>query len=164
MGLRVQETPLATNKPSKSKLNALREHGSLNPRPETVIDDLFVTVDFFDPNDLLQVKYEMVRRICTEGQPVSHTARSFGVSRPTVYQALSAFEQNGLAGLQRQRPGPRRAHKLSEEVVDFLESTLAEMPDTPTGELVIAVEKRFGLSVHPRSLERALSRRKKKRR
>lgn len=155
---------MATSKPSKSKLKALRERGCLNPRPEGVSDELFVTADFFDPNDLLQVKYEMVRRVCTEGQPVSHAARNFGVSRPTVYQALSAFERSGLAGLQPQRPGPRRAHKLSEEVVDFLEDALIDAPHTGTGELVAAVQKRFGVSVHSRSIERALARRKKKRR
>jgi transposase len=155
---------VATHKPSKSKINALRERGCLHPRPEVVSDELFVTADFFDPNDLLQVKYEMVRRVCTEGLPVSHAARSFGVARPTVYQALCAFEQGGLAGLQPKRPGPRRAHKMSEEVVDFLEGALVDAPDTGTGELVVAVQKRFGLSVHPRSVERALARRKKKRR
>jgi transposase len=155
---------LATSKPSKSKLNALRERGCLNPRPEDVSDELFVTADFFDPNDLLQVKYEMVRRVCTEGQPISHAARGFGVSRPTVYQALSAFERGGLAGLQPQRPGPRRAHKLSDEVVDFLESSLTDTPQRGTRDLVVVVQERFGLTVHPRSIERALARRKKKRR
>ncbi len=155
---------MARSKPSKAKLKALREHACLNPRPEVVNDELFVSADFFDPSDLLQVKYEMVRRVCTEGQPVSHAARSFGVSRPTVYQALSAFEQGGLAGLQPQRPGPRRAHKLSDEVVDFLEDALADTPHRGTGELVVAVKERFGLSVHPRSVERALERREKKRR
>ena len=151
-------------KPSKQKLEALREHGCLNPRPEVVNDVLFVTTDFFDPNDLLQLKYEMVRRVHVEGQPVSFAARSFGLSRPTVYQALTAFEQGGLAALQPQKPGPRRAHKLSEEVVNFLEDTRADMPHLGTGDLVVAIKKRFDLSVHPRSIERALLRRKKKRR
>ena len=155
---------MATSKASKSKLKALRDRGCLNPRPEGVSDELFVTADFFDPNDLLQVKYEMVRRVCTEGQPVSHAARNFGVSRPTVYQALSAFEHGGLAGLQPQKPGPRRAHKLSDEVVDFLVGILADTPQTGTGDLVVGVQERFGLTVHPRSIERALARRKKKRR
>ena len=54
---------LAKRKPSRRKLNALRAHDSLNPRPEAVKDELFVTMDFFDPNDLLQVKYELVRRV-----------------------------------------------------------------------------------------------------
>jgi transposase len=155
---------LATRKPSRRKLEALREHGCLNPRSEVVNDELFVTTDFFDPHDLLQVKYEMVRRVSVEGQRVSHAARIFGFSRPTVYQALSAFERGGLAALLRQRPGPRRAHKLNEEVLDFLEGTLADTPHLGAGELVAAVEERFGLSVHPRSVVRALVRRKKNRR
>jgi len=150
-------------KPTKGKLEALREHGCLNPRPESVNDELFVTTDFFDPHDLLQVKYEMVRRVCVEGQQVSVAARVFGCSRPTVYQALSAFEQGGLAALRPQRPGPRRAHKLSEEVVDFLESVLADTPQLRVGELAVAVRERFGLSIHPRSVQRALVRREKKR-
>jgi transposase len=154
---------LATRKPSKRKLEALREHGCLNPRPEVVNDEPFVTSDFFDPHDLLQVKYEMVRRVRLEGQQVSRAARVFGFSRPTVYQALSSFERGGLAALVPRRPGPRCAHKLNDEVVDFLEDTLAGAPDLAAGELAAAVEERFGLSVHPRSVARALVRRKKKR-
>ena len=83
---------------------------------------------------------------------------------PAVLRALSAFEQGGLAALRRQRPGPRRAHKLSEEVVDFLESALADTPHLGAGELAAAVQERFGLSIHPRSVQRALVRREKKRR
>lgn len=154
---------MTPRKSSKRKLEALRECGCLNPKPEIVKDELFVTTNFFDPNDLLQVKYEMVRRVRVEGQPISHAARVFGFSRPTVYQALSAFEQGGLAALLPQRPGPRRAHKLSEEVVDFLEDTLADTPHLGFGELATAVAERFGLSVHPRSIGRALARRKKNR-
>ena len=119
----------------KTKLETLRRHGCLHSKPEAVEDELFVTTEFFDPNDLLQVKYEMVRRVRVEGQPVSRAARSFGLSRPTVYQALSAFERGGLAALRPQRPGPRRAHKLSDEVVDFLEELLADTPHLGAGEL-----------------------------
>ena len=155
---------MATHKPSKRKLEALRDHGCLNPKPEVVKDELFVTTTFFDPHDLLQVKYELVRSVRVEGQPVSHAARIFGFSRPTVYHALSAFEQGGLAALRPQRPGPRRAHKLSEEVVDYLEGILADTPSLGAGELAAAVEERFALSVHPRSVARALMRRKKNRR
>ncbi len=155
---------MATRTPSQRKLEALRQHGCVNPKPEGVDDELFVTADFFDPHDLLQVKYEMVRRVRLEGHRVSHAARTFGCSRPTVYQALTAFEGGGLPALLPRKPGPRRAHKLSEEVVDFLERTLGDKPDSAAGELVVAVRERFGLSVHPRCVERALMRRKKKRR
>jgi hypothetical protein len=44
----------------------------LNPSPERVTDELFQ--EFFDPRDLVQVKYEMLRRVQTEGQPVGRSA------------------------------------------------------------------------------------------
>ena len=155
---------MATRRPSRRKHEALGKHGCLNPRPESVIDELFVATDFFDRYDMLQVKYEMVRRVRVDRQRVSDTARNFGFSRPTVYQALSAFELGGLAALLPQKPGPRRAHKLSVEVVDYLEHSLADEPGLTPADLVVALRERFGLSVHPRSLERALERREKKRR
>jgi hypothetical protein len=119
---------VATRRPSPRKHGVLRQHGCLNPRPESVVDELFVATDFFDPHDLLQVKYEMVRRVRVDRQRVSDTARKFGFSRPTVYQALSAFERDGLAALLPQKPGPRRAHKLSAEIVDYLERSLMGFP------------------------------------
>jgi len=46
-----------------TKIKRLRQSGTLHPRPETVTDPLFQDLAFFDPHDLLQVRYEMVR--CT---------------------------------------------------------------------------------------------------
>ena len=155
---------MATRRPSPRKQEALRKHGCLNPRPESVVDERFVAADFFDPYDLLQVKYEMVRCVRVDRQRVSDTASSFGFSRPTVYQALSAFELGGLTALLPQKPGPRRAHKLSAEVVDYLERRLTAEPELTPADLVVALRERFGLSVHPRSIERTLRRREKKRR
>ena len=61
--------------------------------------DGFATDTFFDPRDLVQVKYEMLRRVQSEGHSVTGAATAFGFSRPSFYQALSAFEEGGLAGL-----------------------------------------------------------------
>lgn len=116
---------------------------------------------FFDPRDLVQVKYEMLRRVHQEGQPVTHAAASFGFSRVAFYDAQNAFRQDGLPGLLPQRPGPRRAHKLSPEVVAVLEQALAQEPGVRAPQLARLVHQRFGLVVHPRSIERALARQKK---
>ncbi len=147
-----------------SKADALREQGCLHPHPEKVTDEAFVASEFFDPRDLVQVKYEMLRRVRVDGLPVSHSAAGFGLSRPTYYQARAAFEAGGLAALLPKKPGPRRAHKLSEEVVAALEEALAERPELGLQDLVHLVQERFGVSVHRRSIERALARQKKKRR
>jgi transposase len=109
----------------------------------------------------VQVKYEMVRRVRVDGQTVSSSAAAFGFSRPSFYEAAAALDAGGLAALVPARPGPRRAHKLSGEVVAYLRQLLETDPSLRSPELVGRVEERFGLRVHPRSIERALARRPK---
>jgi transposase len=150
--------------PPDPKAEALRRHSCLNLHPEKVADPLFGDSDFFDARDLVQVKYEMLRRVRAQGQPITKSSAAFGLSRPSFYQALSAFEQGGLAGLLRKKPGPRRSHKLSEPVVAFIGQLLTDDSSLGAAELSQRVFERFGLKVHPRSVERALARQKKKRR
>lgn len=144
------------------KAASLKRHGALNPHPEKVTDAEFLASDFFDTRDRVQMKYEMVRRVRQQGQPVIRAAAAFGLSRTSYYEAQDAFDQNGLPGLLPQRPGPRRAHKLNDEVMEFLERALVAAEETRPHGLSRLVKERFGLSVHPRSIERALTRRKKK--
>jgi len=143
------------------KRQALRQTGTLNPRPDRVTDELFTDGDFFDPNDLLQVKYEMLRRVRRDDFTVRQAAQLFGFSRPSFYQAQEAFTRGGLGALVPQKRGPRRAHKLSPKIVAFIERTIAANPEA---DLVAAVQQAFSISVHRRSIERALVRAKKKRR
>lgn len=147
---------------SDPKRDALRRHGTLNPRPETVTDPLFRAQDFFDGRDLLQVKYEMLRRVRVEGRPVQATAAAFGFSRITLYQTGQRFEAEGLAGLLPQRRGPRQGHKLTDEVVSFLQQVREAEPSLRPADLQQRVAERFGISVHRRSIERSLARGVKK--
>ena len=140
------------------KEEALRAARALNPRPENVAAPEFATSEFFDARDLVQVKYEMVRKVAAEGTPVARAADAFGMSRQSYYSAADALAGEGLAGLLPAKPGPRGAHKLSEEVLDHLVELLTAEPGLRSGELASAVAERFGVSVHPRSVERALAR------
>ena len=150
--------------PSETKIKALREQGALNPRPEDIRDPLFAENDFFDPHDLVQVKYEMLRRHHTEGSAPGPTAKDFGFSRITFYQVLKRFKEQGMEGLLPRPRGPKGAHKLSEDLLDFVEQSLAQSPPPGASSLADAIKARFGISVHPRSIERAIVRRQKKRR
>ncbi len=143
---------------------ALREAGALNAHPERVRDPAFATHEFFDPRDRVQVKYEMLRRHRVEGQPVADVARTFQISRQAFYAAQEACTSQGLPGLLPQRPGPKGAHKCTEEILDFAEQWPAPDAPPPTQSLPDAVRERFGTTIHPRSLQRALARRKKKHR
>ena len=150
-------------KPTRDpKTRALQQEASLHPHPEQVTDELFLTHEFFDPRDLVQVKYEMLRRVQSEGQTVSHSAAHFGFSRPSFYQAQSAFEQGGLPALMPQKRGPKKAHKLTAEVLAFVRQAQQEDPSLRPAALASLVKDKYGITVHPRSIERALTRSQKK--
>jgi transposase len=140
------------------KVQALRVERSLNPRPGAVRDERFASSEFLDARDLVQVKYEMVRRARVDGEPVSRAAEAFGFSRPSFYAAQAALEEGGLPALVPARPGPRRAHKMTGEVVAFCRERLASDPALSSQGLVQLISERFGISVHRRSIERALAR------
>lgn len=146
-----------------AKRESLMASRTLNPHPETVTAVVFTGGEFFDPRDLVQVKYEMVRQVEVEDVPVSRAAAAFGFSRQSVYTARAALAEQGLAGLVPGKPGPKQGHKLTEAVVDHLEELLAADPTVGVGDLVAAVAEQFGVSVHPRSVQRALARRRAQR-
>ena len=141
------------------KAEELAKSRTLNPHPDTVLDAMFVSSEFFDAQDLVQVKYEMVRRVEVEGAAVTAAAHSFGFSRQSYYNAAAALAGGGLPALVPAKPGPQRAHKLSDQVLDHLQALRAGDPALRSVELAQAVTDRFGIRVHPRSVERALSRR-----
>src|ERR1051326_1070337 len=139
-----------------TKLRTLQQQGTLNPRPKAVRDELFLQDEFFDPRDLVQVKYEMLRRVRTEGQSVTDAASNFGFSRPSFYQAQSAFEQDGLSGLVPHKRGPKQAHKITAEVLTFIGEVRQKEPSIRLPDLANRIEETFGIKIHPRSIERSL--------
>jgi transposase len=150
-------------KPNRDpKSRALQQEGSLHPHPEQVKDELFLTHEFFDPRDLVQVKYEMLRRVQSEGQAVSQSAARFGFSRPSFYQTQAAFQQGGLPALMPQKRGPKKAHKLTAEVLTFVRQAQQQDCSLRPTALALLVKSKYNITVHPRSIERALTRSQKK--
>src|ERR1035438_9848143 len=149
-------------KPDQKTLE-LKRTGTLNPRPSAVSDSLFKENPFFDPKDLLQVRYEMLRRHNVEGVSIVDVATRFGVSRPTVYQTQTAFQQAGLSGLLPKHRGPKEGHKLTAEIIEHVRTLRATDPGLTTVACIQAVQEKFGIMVHRRSLERALAGKKKPR-
>lgn len=155
---------MPNNSAKRSKRDALKRHGTLNPHPDAVTDPLFHTGDFFDRDDLLQVKYEMLRRVRVDKDSVSQSASAFGFSRPTYYQADADFQRDGLFGLLPEKRGPRQGHKLTADILDFAVQLRARDPSLRLVELAAAIRDRFAITTHPRSIERAMARWEKKRR
>jgi len=144
------------------KRKDLKSSGTLHPAPSRVKDPLFEGEGFFDREDLVQVKYEMLRRVSHESRPVSEAARSFGFSRPSFYKAKEQLEREGLAGLVPRKPGPHGGHKLNAELMAFIQGELERDSSLDGVALAALVRKRFKVRVHRRTVERALARKKKR--
>ena len=149
-------------KGNAAKRQALMQSGTLNKNAEKVADPKFRNMAFFDLNDLVQVKYEMLRSAQKDGAGILKASETFGFSRITFYKINKAFKENGLAGLLPQKKGPRRAHKLSDEVMEFVSQLVEQKPDIKSSQIRQKIIDRFNLSVHKRSIERAINRSKKK--
>lgn len=139
----------------------LRASGTLNPSAGDVSDTLFQESGFFDARDLVQVKYEMLRRAEVDRLPITQASAAFGFSRPAFYDARQAFEREGLAGLIPRKRGPKGGHKLTDEILAFLEQARSGDPAPGPQDLAQLVLERFGVEVHPRSVERALLKKKR---
>src|SRR5579883_1910936 len=86
------------------------------------------------------------------------------------FRRLAANLLQGLAGASTDRVAwpaaepawPQGGHKVSAEVAAFVVDLKAARPKLTTSQCLDAIETRFGIKVHRRSLERALARKKKR--
>ena len=147
---------------SQKKHKILHENGTLNPTPELVKHDLFKKGNFFDPHDLVQLKYETIRAIKQEGCSIAKASRDFGFSRPTTYQLLECFDKAGLTGLLPKKRGPKHPRKFNESILQFIQEKLAADPSLKVTDLRESVEKHFGIKIHSCTLYRGWQRYLKK--
>ena len=149
-------TCMPTKPDSTSKAQALKAAGSFNPRADQVRHALFGQSEFFDPRDLPQLKYETLRALEVDEYSIARAASEFGLSRPTIYQAQDQFKKQGMEGLLPRKRGPKKPHKLTAEVRQYLQEVATAEPQLQARELADRLRRRFKVKVHPRTIEKAL--------
>ena len=146
----------------KEKRERLKEDGTLHPQPQKVTADLISQSDFFDPDDLIQMKYEMLRKVSMNEESITDAAHSFGLSRVAFYHAQQQYKERGLAGLLPDKRGPKKPHKLTQGVMAFINQKLKAMGgNIDWEEISLQVEKNFGFKIHPHSIRRAVKKNSK---
>ena len=178
--------------PPDPKSLFLRQQGCLNPHSEGVTDELFQSREFFDPRDLVQeglvVEEETAdgcRAEAKEDEQQRERPDEQGAARenPRVdtlalgpelharHRRQVAGADAGLGGEIGQgggRPAERLAVPVApggeEEVgvVGPLSPVEVDDPSLRLAALVSRIQERYGIAVHPRSIERALVRGQKK--
>src|ERR1700730_15887878 len=141
-----KDRPASGSRQRTRRQQALRAQGATHPHPEAVTDPLFRDSAVFDPNDLVQVKYEMLRSVQQEERSVVEAAQASGLSRPAFYVTQELFQREGLPGLLRRKRGPQRPPTLNDETLAALAQEIQEAGRMLKGEELSALlARRFGV-------------------
>ncbi len=139
------------------KHHNLGQAGVLNPAPEKVNDTVFSEEpEFFDREDLVQVRYEMMRSHRVKKVSVAETCKRYGISRQRFYTLQERFIEEGAIGLIPRKSGPRSPSKLTKEVVDYVASKIGEEQEISARIILRGVEDDFGIRLHKRTVEKLL--------
>lgn len=126
----------------------------LNRTPELVQDVRFIKqADFFDSKDIVQVKYELLRRCEVEGNDVASSCLGFGVSRTTYYKVKQAFLRGGLPALMGQPRGRPHPIKVNDVVRGHLIAEKVKNPKFTAREMAAAVKERYHVQLSERMIQ-----------
>lgn len=148
----------------KEKISHLKKGATFNPKASEVKDELFLKNVFFDPQDLVQVKYEMLRKVGKEDFEVKEAVYLFGMSRQYYYKVKTAFDREGIAGLLPGKRGPKHPFKLTDDIVGFINEMVKEDPSVTNQRIAGEIEARFKVAVNPRTIQRMRKDQKKRKR
>lgn len=139
---------------TNNKKEFLSKEGILNPKPERISNNLFLTKAFFDPLDLPQVQYEMLRKARVEEIPVIEACRQFGFSREYFYRLERNFMERGYMSLLGAPMGRRPIIALNQEIVNFIVHRKIEDLSLSGEALRIEILSRYKVNCSRRTVER----------
>jgi len=143
-----------------SKKEVLLGNGTFNRNYEKVMDARFIGDDFFDPMDIVQVKYEMLKDVAKNGRSVSDAANGFGFSRTAYYSIKQAFDSQGVSGLTPEKPGPKQPHKLTPVYQQQIDDYITKNPGVSSSELVAVLNEHNAAGISKRTVERYRAKKK----
>lgn len=139
---------------TETKKKFLEQEGLLNPKPERVSHPLFETLDFFDPFDLPQIRYEMIRAGRVENISVADACKLFGFSREYFYKLERAFMARGYVALLGSTMGRRPIIALNQEVVNFIVHRKIEENQLSGENLRQEIKRLYNVDCSRRTVER----------
>jgi len=143
--------------PMEDKRRILREVRAFNPQPQRVKADVFATHPFFDPEDKVQVKYEMLRARELEGVEVTRACAQFGFSRESYRQILQRFRQEGIPGLFEHKRGRKRPLKATAQIREFIRAERDRQSGLSIQDLATRCQDELGVALSRRTVFRILA-------
>ncbi len=141
---------------SNDKVEFLKQEGMLNAKPENVQHPLFQDKAFFDPLDLPQVRYEMLRSARAGELSVSEACNLFGFSREYFYKLERNFMASGYISLLGSTRGRRPLVALNQEIVNFITHRKMSEPRLTGEELRQELKDIYYVDCSRRTVERVI--------
>ena len=142
------------------KKEFLVKNGAYNKNYEKVINKKFIDNNFYDPMDMAQVKYEMLKEVEKNGMTITEAAEEFGFSRTAYYNIKEAFGKRGLMGLAPEKPGPKKPYKLTESYQKIIDECIIKNPEISSGEIAGIINKNSDININKRTIERYRAKKK----
>jgi transposase len=142
------------------KSEFLKANGTYNKRHGLVKKSEFLLDDFYDPIDVVQVKYEMLRDTKESGKSIGAVAQEFGFSRTAYYNSKEGFEKNGMSALLPEKTGPKHPHKLKGPILEFVNEYTATRPNASAAQVVSAIKTEKDVVISKRTIERYAEKKK----
>ena len=138
------------------KVEHLRATHTYNEQHDKVTDELFANSELFDPRDLLQVRYEIVRAV-GRGESPEKVAARFGVSGMTARRYAGRMGEGGLSALLPARKGPGGPRALGAAGEEFVDAYVEGHPGASGREVHEALEAALAPGVSQRTVERRIA-------
>ena len=143
-----------------NKREYLIENGTYNKKHANVKNTKFKEDEFFDPMDIVQVKYEMLKEVEKSGRPITEAAEEYGFSRTAFYNIKDAFNQQGIRGFIPEKPGPKKPRKLTAEYQKIVDECIAKNPKVSSSEIAGVINSNGTVTINKRTIERYRAKKK----
>ena len=143
-----------------NKKEVLKGNGTYNKNYKNVKTPKFIDDHFFDPMDIAQVKYEMLKEVERDGATITDAADNYGFSRTAYYNIKEAFSAQGIRGLIPEKPGPKNPHKLTRERQKRIDELVADNPGIGSSEIAELLNQESAIHISRRTVERYRAKKK----
>jgi len=142
------------------KKDILMENGTFNKNYKNVKAAKFINDQFYDPMDIAQVKYEMLKEVEQNGITITDAADNYGFSRTAYYNIKDAFSSQGIKGLIPEKSGPKSPHKLTQTYQERIDEWVAGNPGISSNDIAALINQDGTIQINKRTVERYRAKKK----
>jgi len=136
------------------KKEILIKNGTFNKNHDKVKREGFSEGGFYDPMDIVQVRYEMIKDADDSEKTIGQISSEYGYSRASYYHIKDNFDKGGIAALIPERTGPKEARKLTGDLREYIKEYTQRNPKASSSKIAAEIESVKGVTVSKRTIER----------